>query len=69
MAIAVTCVGGPKPDEDGNPAGLAYLAVQLRNGRRYQRRLQMDEHSSGRIRGEVLLQALQLALEAMDQAA
>jgi nicotinamide-nucleotide amidase len=69
MAIAVTCVGGPKPDEDGNPVGLAHLAVQLRDGRRYQRRLQLDEHSSGRIRGEVLLQALRLALEAMGQAA
>jgi nicotinamide-nucleotide amidase len=65
MAIAVTCVGGPKPDDDGNPVGLTHLAVQLRDGRRYHRRLQIDAHSSGRIRGEVLLRALQLALEAL----
>ena len=65
IAIAVTCVGGPKPDDDGNPVGLTHLAVQLRNGRQYHRRLQVDEQSSGRIRGEVLLQALQLALEAL----
>ncbi len=65
MAIAVTCVGGPKPDDDGNPVGLTHLAVQLRDGRRYHRRLQIDAHSSGRIRGEVLLHALQLVLEAL----
>jgi nicotinamide-nucleotide amidase len=65
IAVAVTCVGGPKPDDDGNPVGLAHLAVQLRDGRRYNRHLQIDEYSSGRIRGEVLLHALQLAYEAL----
>lgn len=27
-AIAVTGVLGPKPDEDGNPVGLVYLAIR-----------------------------------------
>ena len=26
-AVAVTCVSGPEPDEDGNPVGLAHIAV------------------------------------------
>lgn len=27
LAVAVTGVAGPEPDEDGNPVGLAYIAV------------------------------------------
>lgn len=65
IAIAVTCVGGPEPDDDGNPVGLTHLAVQVRHGRLIHRRLQIDEQSPGRIRGEVLAQALHLTLEAL----
>jgi PncC family amidohydrolase len=65
IAVAVTCVGGPEPDDDGNPVGLTYLAVQVRNGPLFLRRLQINEQSSGRIRGDVLVQALQLTLEAL----
>lgn len=32
IAIAITGVAGPEPDEDGNPVGLAYVAVALRKG-------------------------------------
>jgi nicotinamide-nucleotide amidase len=64
MAIAVTCVGGPEPDDDGNPVGLTHLAVLARNGRLLDRRLEIDEQSPGRIRGEVLAHALHLMLEA-----
>jgi nicotinamide-nucleotide amidase len=32
VAIAVTCVAGPKADEDGNPVGLAHVAVCNRDG-------------------------------------
>jgi nicotinamide-nucleotide amidase len=66
LAIAVTCVGGPKPDDDGNPVGLTHLAVLIRGGRLLHRTLQVDEHTSGRVRGEVLSQALALALEALE---
>ncbi|WP_366785664.1 CinA family protein [uncultured Hyphomicrobium sp.] len=32
VAVAITCVGGPKPDEDGNPVGLTHIAVCDRDG-------------------------------------
>lgn len=69
LAIAVTCVGGPKPDDDGNPVGLTHFAVLIRGGRLLHRTLQVDEHSSGRVRGEVLSQALLLVLEALNSEA
>jgi PncC family amidohydrolase len=33
IAIAVTGVAGPEPDEDGNPVGLTYLAAARSDGR------------------------------------
>jgi nicotinamide-nucleotide amidase len=65
IAVAVTCVGGPKPDGNGNPVGLTYLAVKPRGGNARTRRLVIEEHSSGRIRGEVLSQALRLLLDSL----
>jgi nicotinamide-nucleotide amidase len=65
IAIAITCVGGPEPDDDGNPIGLTHVAVQVRNGRLFHCRLQIDEQSPGRVRGEALAQALRLTLEAL----
>lgn len=65
VAIAVTCVGGPKPDDDGNPVGLTYLAVKRRNGSEQIRELQIEVQSPGRVRGEVLSQALRLLHEAL----
>ncbi len=63
IAVAVTCVGGPKPDDDGNPVGLTYLAVQWRAGAPHVRRLTIEEQASGRVRGDVLFQALSLVLK------
>lgn len=65
LAIAITCVGGPKPDDDGNPVGLTFLAAKRRGGPTQVRKLQVDEPSSGRIRGEVLSQAGRLLLETL----
>ncbi len=65
IAIAVTCVGGPKPDDDGNPVGLAYLAVQRRGAAINVRHLLIEAQSSGRIRGDVLARALSLLLEVL----
>jgi nicotinamide-nucleotide amidase len=62
IALAVTCVGGPKPDEDGNPVGLTFLAVQRRGEEVQLRQDQIEPESSGRIRGEVIWQALELLL-------
>lgn len=61
VAIATTCVGGPDPDEDGNPVGLTFIALAWRSGECLIQRYDLDEPSAGRIRGEVLLRALQLA--------
>jgi nicotinamide-nucleotide amidase len=33
IAVAITGVAGPEPDEDGNPVGLVHLAVACRDGR------------------------------------
>src|SRR5437588_12765301 len=33
IAVAITGVAGPEPDEDGNPVGLGHLAAACRNGR------------------------------------
>jgi PncC family amidohydrolase len=33
LALSVTGVAGPKPDEDGNPVGLVFVAVSHRDGR------------------------------------
>jgi nicotinamide-nucleotide amidase len=33
MAVSITGVAGPEPDEDGNPVGLLHLAVAGRNDR------------------------------------
>jgi len=65
VAIAVTCVGGPKPDDDGNPVGLTYLAVKRRNGSERVRELRIEAQSPGRVRGEVLSHALRLLYEAL----
>lgn len=67
VAIAVTCVGGPKPDEDGNPVGLTYLAVKRRAGEAVVRKLSIEGESAGHIRNEVLRQALQLLLQAVTE--
>lgn len=32
VAIAITGVAGPDPDEDGNPVGLMHIAVAIRGG-------------------------------------
>ncbi len=62
IAIAITCVGGPKPDEDGNPVGLTHIAVHDRDGGWSRERLCVEKQTSGQIRGDVLRHALQLLL-------
>lgn len=33
LALAITGVTGPKPDEDGNPVGLVFVAALMREGK------------------------------------
>jgi len=65
MAVAITCVGGLEPDDDGNPVGLAYIGVEVRGRELHVRRLKIGEASPRRIRERVLAQALALILEAI----
>jgi nicotinamide mononucleotide (NMN) deamidase PncC len=65
LTIAVTGVCGPQPDEDGNPVGLAFVAVQKRGERAVVERHQFPSQSVGQIRGEIMRQALQLSMSAM----
>lgn len=61
LSIAVTCVGGPKPDEDGNPVGLTHVAVCGPCGL-MQAADKFDLSSSDAIRTKVIESALTLAI-------
>lgn len=49
LALAVTGVLGPEPDEDGNPVGLVYLAVGRRN-----QAYRTEKHAYGRQPHDIL---------------
>jgi nicotinamide-nucleotide amidase len=58
LAIAVTGVAGPDPDEDGNPVGLIYIAAADRAGKQH-----CDKHMFGkRDSDEILRRAVEAAL-------
>jgi nicotinamide-nucleotide amidase len=42
IAMAITGVAGPEPDEDGNPVGLTFVAAAHRDGRVLDERLQLS---------------------------
>jgi nicotinamide-nucleotide amidase len=62
IAMAITGVAGPEPDEDGNPVGLAYVAAAIRDGRIIVERLQL----SG-TRQEICRSAMVAALRLADR--
>jgi len=66
VAVALTGVCGPKPDEDGNPVGLAFVAVADRTGKTLERRLDLGFQNQGHLRGQMLAAALELALHFLD---
>ena len=43
MAAAITGVAGPRPDEDGNPVGLVYIAVRGSRGQRLDAQLTLGD--------------------------
>jgi nicotinamide-nucleotide amidase len=49
IALAVTGVLGPDPDEDGNPVGLVFLAVGERGGS-----IQVEKHQYGVLPHDIL---------------
>ena len=64
-AVAVTCVSGPEPDEDGNPVGLAYIAVSTRGGASFSKPLHLPPQSGGQVRGDVVRCCLELLVDAL----
>ncbi len=67
ISVAATCVGGPEPDEDGNPVGLTFLSVQRRGAPAVVCKAMIDEKTSGRVRGEVLSRVLILLLDQLGE--
>ena len=63
LAIAITGVTGPKPDEDGNPVGLVYIAVACKDGGAEHAVHRLDGETPGKICGAAIREALTLAMQ------
>jgi len=63
VAIAITGVAGPEPDEDGNPVGLMHVAVRLRMGGGGHRELRLPNGHRDELRHCAVRAALDLAIE------
>lgn len=68
IAIAVTGVAGPEPDEDGNPVGLVYCAIARQGAP--SRRVKLEWGNIGReeILRRILQEAMALAQKCLDEA-
>jgi nicotinamide-nucleotide amidase len=60
LAVAVSGVLGPSPDEDGNPVGLVFLAAQRRGTPAQIRRYDYGQLSHDELRRRTVLDALAL---------
>lgn len=60
IAVSITGVAGPEPDEDGNPVGLVFCGAARRNGDREVVRLMLGEKEREEIVGEAIHRALRL---------
>jgi nicotinamide-nucleotide amidase len=69
IAISVTGVLGPEPDEDGNPVGLVYIGMVKRNGFTQVDNTQFGERPKEEICAAVLERALLLLEEGVTTAA
>ena len=65
LALAITGVTGPKPDEDGNPVGLVHIAVAMKVGGPRHAAHHIGDYSPGKICGLAVREALVLALKAL----
>ena len=65
LSLAITGVTGPKPDEDGNPVGLLYIAVAVKDGEAQHAVHNLGDDTPGKICGLAVRQALVLALKAL----
>jgi nicotinamide-nucleotide amidase len=65
LAVAITGVAGPEPDEDGNPVGLMHVAVAFRRGDLRHRKCEFGERNREALRVEAMRAALALAAESL----
>ena len=64
LALAITGVLGPDPDEDGNPPGLVYLALARRGSPTQAIRYDFSPSPPDSVREQTVLQALDLIARA-----
>lgn len=62
LALAITGVTGPKPDEDGNPVGLVFVAAVMREGKENSAVQRLGFETSGKICDAAIREALALGL-------
>jgi nicotinamide-nucleotide amidase len=67
IAVAITGVAGPEPDEDGNPVGLVYLAAANRSGLLLAEEHRFEEASKEQICNRALACALALLERAVKE--
>ena len=60
LALAVTGVAGPEPDEDGNPVGLIYLCALRKSGQRAMKKLELGNESREEILAAAVAESLNL---------
>jgi nicotinamide-nucleotide amidase len=60
LAIAVTGVLGPEPDEDGNPVGLVYLCCRHAKGHTHHLRLHPKKAPHDQLRARAIIAAFDL---------
>jgi nicotinamide-nucleotide amidase len=68
LAIAITGVAGPEPDEDGNPVGLVHVAAALRDQRVAHRHCSFAPDERAVLRRQAMGAALELAEELLTEA-
>jgi nicotinamide-nucleotide amidase len=62
LALAITGVIGPKPDEDGNPVGLFYVAAAMSDGKENSAVQMLGYEPPDKICGAAIREALSLGI-------
>ena len=68
VAVAVTCVAGPEPDDDGNPVGLIHIAAAARGGPVRHIQVRSEQTSRAANRERALAEALSLLDDVLTEA-
>ena len=66
LALAITGVAGPDPDEDGNPVGLVHIALVTSQGKKATKRLQLVAATPDIVRSSAVLEAAKLMMAAVE---